>query len=256
MFRDHIAGAISGARPQQLDELSRAISGLLLHAKLSDDDASFAYSLIAARRDALRGPAQPTLPGIEAAAVDKRPALPRHLFPPRRKPQRSPDRARSIARRRQLAFSGPLPPQLGARFTLGQLSVLAIIADEAGINGQCIRCLDELAARAGVCRTTARNAIREAEKQGLLVRKQRRRPGRANLTNVITLLSQEWKTWLKNGPKRARSARKSLFETGVKKLVRTGTYGSLLGDAHIKEPRNDLSGGLRPPTSPPVTACD
>jgi hypothetical protein len=120
------------------------------------------------------------------------------IFPPRRL-QRSPDRARSIERRRTLAASGVMPPQLAARFTTGELAVLRVVADAVRDNGQCILPVDAVAARAGVCRRLAQNAIREAARQGLLTVQERRREGRRNDYNVLRIVSVEWLTWIKRG---------------------------------------------------------
>ena len=50
--------------------------------------------------------------------------------------QRSPDRQRSIERRRRLAASEPLLPQLASRFTTGELAVLRIVGDEVKAHGE------------------------------------------------------------------------------------------------------------------------
>jgi transposase len=73
-----------------------------------------------------------------------------------------------------------MPPSLASYFTVGELAVLRIVADDVAANGQCVKSIAEIAARAGVCRTTAQNAIREAARQGLLVVQERRREGRRN----------------------------------------------------------------------------
>lgn len=113
---------------------------------------------------------------------------------------RSPDRQRSLERRRRLAASGPMPPALAAHFTTGQLSVLRIVSDEMRRCGVCGLYIDEIAARAGVCRTTAQNAIREALRLGLLTREERRRRGQVSLTNLIHIVSREWKVWIDRRP--------------------------------------------------------
>jgi hypothetical protein len=122
--------------------------------------------------------------------------VPSWSHPPRR-PQRSPDRAASIERRRHLAASGPMPPRLASRFTTGELAVLRIVGDEVRARGVCGLHVDAIAARAGVCRTTAQNAIREAYRLGLLIREERRRRGQPSLTNLIKIISTEWLTWLR-----------------------------------------------------------
>jgi hypothetical protein len=84
-----------------------------------------------------------------------------------------------------------MPPQLAASFTTSELAVLRIITDEVREHGQCDRTLGEIAARAGVCRATAQNALRHAARLGLLTIEERRRSGRPSLPNVIRMgLSQ------------------------------------------------------------------
>src|SRR5919202_1824007 len=111
------------------------------------------------------------------------------------------DRARSWERRRRLAYSGPLPPRLAARFTVGEAAALKVIADEVRAHGKCDRTLGEIAARAGVGRTTVQNAIRQAVKLGLVAVQERRRPGARSLPNVIRIVSAEWRSWLERGRK-------------------------------------------------------
>jgi len=120
---------------------------------------------------------------------------------PKRRVQRSPDRQRSIERRRRLASSGPMPPQLACQFTVGELAVLRIVADEARQHGGCRLHIDAIAARAGVCRTTAQNAIRQARRLGLVTVQERRRRGQPSDTNIVRIVSREWQAWLERGPR-------------------------------------------------------
>jgi hypothetical protein len=96
-----------------------------------------------------------------------------------------------------------MPPAMAARFTTGELAVLRIVVDEVRGRGLCDRSFPEIAARAGVCRTTAQNAIRQAAREGLLTVQRRPRPGRKNLANVVRIVSREWVTWMERG--RAKS---------------------------------------------------
>ena len=138
------------------------------------------------------------------------------IFPPRRL-QRSPDRAKSIERRRTLATSGPMPSTLACRFTTGELAVLRIVADAVRDNGQCVLPVDAIAARAGVCRRLAQNAIREAARQGLLTIQERRREGRRNDHNVLRIVSTEWLTWIRRGGwvQKKTPADIQLFKQGI-----------------------------------------
>jgi DNA-binding transcriptional ArsR family regulator len=90
-----------------------------------------------------------------------------------------------------------MPPRLAARFTLSELAALRIISDEVMANGHCDRPLAEIAARAGVGRTTVQNALREAARLGLVTVQERRRQGQVNLPNVVRVVSREWLQWLK-----------------------------------------------------------
>src|ERR687890_847518 len=189
MFAEQMASAINDARTlTRLDDLSRAIGrGFSAHA-VTDDQAQSLAELIHARRLIVRGEVKPV--GIPPG----RPSI----FPPRRL-QRAPLRSVAIARRRHLAASGPLPPSVACKFTVGELAALRIVTDEVREKGHCDRTIAEIAARAGVCRTTAQNAIRAAAAMGLLTVQERRRQGQKNLPNVIRIISREWLQWIKRG---------------------------------------------------------
>jgi hypothetical protein len=139
----------------------------------------------------------------------------RGIFSPRR-PQRPPQRALAIERRRRLASSGPLPPAIACHFTTGELAVLRIVGDEVAEHGACDRTLGEVAARAGVCRALAQQAIRKAAREELLTIEERPQPGRRSLPNVVRIISREWRTWLERGP-----GRRSDKATGYRNLTPT-----------------------------------
>ena len=208
-FCNQMAAAIDGARTlTRLDHLSRSIWQGLAAGAVGDDDAQALAERLHARRSLLRGEIKPV--GIPVG----RPSI----FPPRRL-QRAPKRPVAIARRRHLAASGPMPPALACKFTVSELAVLRIIGDEVRQHGQCDRCVDELAARAGVCRSMVKNAVREAARLGLLTVQERRREGRRNLPNVVRIVSKEWTTWLARGGRSSRPAAELLI--GVKKITPT-----------------------------------
>ncbi|KQT81087.1 hypothetical protein ASG59_19385 [Methylobacterium sp. Leaf466] len=128
------------------------------------------------------------------------------LFPSRRHVA-SPDKAASRDRRRLLACSGPMPPALASRFTVGQLAVLRIVANEVTAKGVCGLCVDAIAARAGVCRRLAQAAIRLAEGDGLLTIEERRYEGRKNSPNLVRVISREWQAWMRRGQRKLGDAR-------------------------------------------------
>ena len=57
----------------------------------------------------------------------------------------------------------------------------------------------ELAARAGVCHSLAKRAVRLAELDGLITVQRRPRSGRKHLTNIIRIIRAEWLDWLRKG---------------------------------------------------------
>ena len=188
-FCDQMAAAIDGARTlTRLDHLSRSIWQGVTAGTVADDNAQALAERLHARRGVLRGDLKPV--GIPPG----RPSI----FPPRRL-QRAPQRPVAIARRRHLAASGPMPPALACKFTVGELAVLRIVGDEVRQHGHCARCVDEIAARAGVCRRMVQAALREAARLGLLTIEERRREGRRNLPNVVRIVAKEWTTWLARG---------------------------------------------------------
>src|SRR3954453_3576772 len=208
-FCDQMAAAIDGARTlARLDHLSRSIWQGLTAGAVADDDAQAFAEHLHARRSVLRGEIKPV--GIPVG----RPSI----FPPRRL-QRAPKRPVAIARRRQLAASGPMPPALACKFTVSELAVLRIVGDEVRQHGCCDRCVDEIAARAGVCRSMVQNAIREAARLGLLTVEERRREGCHNLPNVIRIISKEWTSWLARGGRSRHPTAEPLI--GVKKITPT-----------------------------------
>src|ERR671926_1191695 len=181
-FCDQMAAAIDGARTlTRLDHLSRSIWQGLGAGAVADDDAQALAERLHARRGVLRGEIRPV--GVPVGWPS--------IFPPRRL-QRAPKRPVAIARRRHLAASGPMPPALACKFTVSELAVLRIIGDEVRQRGLCDRCIDEMAARAGVCRRMVQNAIREAARLGLLTIEERRRGGPRHPPKLIRVLSKGW----------------------------------------------------------------
>jgi hypothetical protein len=195
MFHAAMQAAIEGARTlAQMDEVSRQLWQGHGSGALGDQEAQSLAERLHGRRCAIREGIQPV--GIPAGRTS--------LFPPRRSPV-SADRAASRNRRRLLACSGPMPPALAARFTTGQLAVLRIVADEITAKGVCGLCIDAIAARAGVCRRLAQNAIRLAEGDGLLTIEERRHEGRKNSPNLVRVISREWQAWMRRGGSQKRN---------------------------------------------------
>jgi hypothetical protein len=188
MFYDQLATAIESARRSQLDDFSRQVWKAHGGGIVADDQAQHLQELIQRRRGAVTGGLLSSAPAV----------APRYLI--QRSPeQRSTDRRASIGRRREHAATGPLPPAIAATFTVGELAVLKVISDEWLAHGACDRSLNELAARAGVCHSLAKRAVRLAELDGLLTVQRRPRSGRKHLTNIIRIIRAEWLDWLQKG---------------------------------------------------------
>jgi hypothetical protein len=194
MFVDTIEAAIGGSRSlARLNELAQDVWKAWGAGMLADTDAGRLSEAIEAQRR-LRRP-------LDTVAI-RAPGVPRlngSIFGPKRRPRVSPDRQASMARRRRLAASGPMPPAIAARFTTGEIAVLRIVADEVRSKGDCRLFLGEIAARAGVGMTKARMAIRLAASDGLLTIQERRRQGQKNDANVLRVISREWMAWIQRG---------------------------------------------------------
>jgi len=221
MFAEQLTAEVATASLKALDQLSRLTWQGHAAGAIADADAQRLAEQIHHRRQAARAEHKP---------VGLPPGRP-SIFPPKRL-QRSPDRAASIQRRRALAASGPMPPTLACRFTTGELAVLRILADAVRDNGQCVKTIPELAARAGVCRTTAQNAIRQAARLGLLTVQERRRDGRRNDANLVRIVSAEWMAWIKRG-------------SGFKKSNTTDSKISFQGKTGTVRPQTSPSPGGR-----------
>jgi hypothetical protein len=185
MLVDHMLCTIDGAQSIELARVGSDISRAYGNGALSEDDYQRLWEAIEARRALDR-----------LAAAGRRKGSPRRPARPRQ--PRSPERQASIARRRRLSVVA-MPPHLAAHFTTSELSALLIIGSEAVAHGCCTLYVETTAARAGCKRTTVQNAIRQARRLGLIEVRERRRRGQKSLTNVIRIISKEWRLWLTRG---------------------------------------------------------
>jgi hypothetical protein len=173
-------------------QLDAAISDVwrdFVRGVITEAEADHRTALLAAQR----------LPGIAAGPLRRLSATGIRKFAPRRY-QRSPDREASRHRRRVLARDGHMPPDVRAHYTEGECAVLTVIAGEVKRQGVCDWPIDKIAAVAAVCRTTAQNAMRRAARLQHITVQHRPVRGRKSLTNVIRIVSQEWRTWIERGP--------------------------------------------------------
>src|SRR3954464_1627990 len=132
--------------------------------------------------------------------IERRRALPAPQRPIQRRLGSRPRSApASMERRRRWAASGALPPALAARFTLAEQAVLAVIAAEHRKRGDCRLTNKEVADVAGVSITTVKNALRAARAINLLSVEERRLTAFRNASNVVRIVSHEWRLWLRLG---------------------------------------------------------
>lgn len=173
MFIDQMRRAIAAAPRAKLADLSATLWKGHAAGAIGDDDAQ-----------------------VLAEAVEARKAVPATVVARKRvgSRPRSPD---SVERRRRWVASGLMPPQVACRFTMGEGAALAVIAAEVAKRGRCVLTLGHIAALAGVCKSTVRNAVRQAAALGLLRSEEWRLSAFRSAPNTITILSAEWTAWLR-----------------------------------------------------------
>jgi hypothetical protein len=174
MFANEIRRAVEAAPRVKLPEIRSALYKALAAGQISDADAEVLDTLI-----------------------NTRAALPAPEKPTQRRVGSRPRSSASMERRRSWAASGRLPARLAARFTLAEAAVLTVVAVEVAKRGACALTVGHLAAIAGVSESTVRNALREAEALKLISVDRRRRTAWMNYPNVIQIVSNEWRTWLR-----------------------------------------------------------
>lgn len=225
----HLEAAISGAFKRNLDDLARTTWKACAEGLITDKEAEALATAIEARRATGRnqpnhrckqkltpsGPPTPLAGEHPLHAGD--PGRIRTIPLPRE--CRSPDRQKSVRRRRQLASSGAVPGTIATHFTTSELAVLTVIARQCQSRKACTWFMDRIAAVAGVSRTTVRNALRQARALGLIDVTERRRTAWRNDSNVIRIISAEWLAWLGlgGGRKNLRTTNNHLISRAEKR---------------------------------------
>ncbi|MCJ2099721.1 helix-turn-helix domain-containing protein, partial [Methylobacterium sp. E-046] len=126
------------------------------------------------------------------------------------------------------------------------------VAAETTRRKDCRLSIENMAAVAGVCRSTVKNAIREARQLGLLTVEERQITGFRNDTNVLRIISPEWLAWIRLARKGGRetlspSPRKGHHGPtpqggGVKSVTSTATEVLDLGKTRPAEPKQGCRG--------------
>jgi hypothetical protein len=175
MFVEEIRRAVAVAPRTELPRLAAAVWAAHGAGALGDTEAQGLAEAIEARKT--------PPPGSRPASARRCGSRPRS--------------SASIERRRRWVASGKLPPQLAARFTQAEAAALAVIALEVTKHGDCRLPIGAIAAGAGVCPRSVRNAIRAAEALGLLTVEERRLTAFRNDTNIVRVIDPAWRAWLR-----------------------------------------------------------
>lgn len=219
MLVERMRAAIASAWTfAQADELARGIYRAMADETLTEQDERDLHGLLEtlqARRAEIRARA-----GSKRAAGADEPRR-RSIFP-ERVYQPIADLPASRKRARQLATSGPLPPELAASFTISHLAALRIVADEVARTGTCRLHVEAIAARAGISRRSVQYALRAAEAEGLLIAKERPRKGEPHMTNLIHVTNPEWAAWIEKGKRPGPNGKAANFTHAVQDFAPHG----------------------------------
>ncbi len=209
MFAMHLQAAMAAAHNfLQVDNIVKAAAKAFGAGGLNELEAESVFALAHARRQQIRSP-QDFSQKILADGISKiHLPIPRgksgglpSYFPPKRRVLKERTAAR-WQRKNRLGMSSPLPFYLERDFTIGQLAVVRIVADDVFSKGRCTCTMLELADRAGVSLSWAKQAIRIAKTLGLLAIEERPQWRAKHKSNIITIISEDWLTWIKRAPRR------------------------------------------------------
>jgi hypothetical protein len=76
------------------------------------------------------------------------------------------------------------------------VAVMSVVKDKYLATGRCELSLDEIAAKAGASRDTAKRALRKAAELNVVSIEHRPVPGRKHLPNLVHIISMEWRAFL------------------------------------------------------------
>jgi hypothetical protein len=170
------------------DELKASIERLKARTWRDHDAQAFEQGAIPTK------PAVPSAKQVVGSHFRQRPC---------RRRRTDEERVKRRERKRMLGGSSAMPSTIRHHYTEGERSVGCVVAGECKRHGFCDLSIDEIADRAGVSRTTVQNYQHEARRLGHIRIKNRPRRGAKSLTNVITVASAEWLTWIKRAPSAA-----------------------------------------------------
>ena len=181
MFAEELRRAVQVCQQERLPELSEAVWKGYAAGAIGEDEAQALAEAIQARK------------AIPATTVARRFSGARPRSP------------QSLERRRSWSTGGWAPPHILARFTPGEAAALSVVVAEVAARGACEMPIGAIAARAGVCGTVVRRALRNARALGLLHVEERRIRYDRNMPNRVTVVSAELRLWMRT---RARAERR------------------------------------------------
>lgn len=236
MLTEWLAGIRSD---KQLDSVAQSLWQDFANGKFTEAEVDRLAAAIDERRKA-----------IQSAREDGIPP-PRSWFPVR--PRSNRDRATAAtggrcpqrwARKRRLGAMEALPPSMREHFTEGERAVLYIIAADCRQNGSCHSWIQQIADRAGVGKTTVRNAIRQARNLGLLEDRHREQWRGKNLSNIVKIICRDWLSWLRKFRPRLGF---NFQRKGVNLAMSSETFGKNNQNGQPKHSQtNGPTGGFQP----------
>ena len=239
MFADHLRSAIEAAPRLTLPAVTAQLWRAYGEGQVTEAEAEALSGLIEARQG------QSPKAADEVSAADIRVAADR-LRHPRQHVGSRPRSDASMERRRRWAASGRIPPALAARFTLAEQAVLSLVASEIARRKDCRLAIENIAAVAGVSRSTVKSAIREAVRLGLVTVEERQITGWRNDTNIVRIVAPEWVAWLRltrKRPNEGLSLRNEQKGGGVKTPTTTPTVFPNQGSSGATGPSQGLPRG-------------
>lgn len=185
----------------QVDDCARAAWILNGEGLIADEEMAYLAPVIEHQRKSIQTraccrPYPVSCHGRANERCHRRPPIPRDR------------RETSWLRRRGLAKDCIIPTCIARMFTVSKLAVLAVIVRAVIERGSSRMSLPEIAARAGVGCTTARYAIRDAARMGLITITENRLNKRWHRPNTIRIACRRWLAWLR-GHRAAKALRHS-----------------------------------------------
>lgn len=203
-----LARLLAARTLNQIDECAKSAWILNGEGLVGDHEMEYLAPIIEHQRKAIRSEHPfrrqhgDRLPLAAARLDHRRPSIPEDK------------RAAAWRRRRALAKDCVIPTSVAVRFTISKLAVLSVIARAVMVGGKSNMSLPEIAARAGVGCTTARYAIRDALRMGLISVSENRTNGHWSRPNTIRIVCGRWLRWLK-GRRGFSALKKSVGRTTV-----------------------------------------